>query len=201
MKKNQIILIIVVTLIIIVFIIGIYWLPRTIVKRTIVKNKISQEEILQNTPLIMQEFIKENLPEVIQPQSLDVKQTTDQTGRTFYAANWTANNLDFNTSLFYNNSGNPNLILLSIPMPGNIGNFNETAALSFAQEYFKKVGENWKCKKENIAEVCESSWMDGKDKKYVGVQNILPVGRHILYSCKIPFGSDNYNQSWCMPVK
>lgn len=182
---NKKILIIVGILILIAAVGGIWWF---------------QVIMAKNRKSIVQEFIKENLPEVSQPSSFDVKKTTDTTGRTFYVTNWTVNDLSFYASAFYNNGDGPDL-MLSIPMPGSIGNLNATTALSFTREFFKTVGENWKCQKGDITEVCESSWVDGKDKRYTGIQNILPAGKSILYSCKIPFGSANFNQDWCLPAK
>lgn len=180
-KKN---LIIVGISILVAAISGIWWL------------QITME---QNRKSLLQGFIKENLPEVSQPTSLDIKKTTDPTGQTLYVANWTANNLTFHASLFYND-GSSNL-MLSLLIPGIIENLNEATALSLTGGFFKKLGENWRCDKGEISEACESFWMDGKDKRCTSVQNLLPTGKSRLYTCRIPFGSENYNQDWCVPVQ
>lgn len=172
-------LIIISVLILTVLTVGIYWLWGA-----------------GNEKSLIQEFIKENLWELNQPDLLDVQKTENSTGQILYAADWSMSDLTFYTSLFYDDNNNPNLILF-IPVEVITGDLNEDRVLSITKEFFKTSGEDWRCVKGNNGEMCESSWIDGENRRCTGIQNIFALNISILYTRKISSGSDEYNQNGC----
>jgi hypothetical protein len=182
--NRKIIIIISVLITVGVLVFGVFWFQK--------QQTIKRELLLWN-------FIKSNLIEENQPDSLDIKKISDEIDQIFYTAEWTSNNIAFYVSLYYDDNSYPNLILF-IPALGNMENMNTTTVPWAVGIFFKTTRENWECEKMDISEICESSWVEEGKTKCIGVRNLLIADKYFFYACEVPFENDNHynNQGCCM---
>ena len=158
----------------------------------------SAENKVSNIENIMTDFVGEAVQEAYRPDSLNIQKTLNQDEKTVYVADWTADSLSFHASASYNGSDSPDLVV-SAHQAGTIGHL-EDYANNLLGIFLKTPLKNWRCEKGNLGESCESSWLEGNNKRCVGVINISAANRHILYAFQVPRGSDNYNQEKCLTV-
>ena len=151
---------------------------------------------------VMNEFIQESLREKYQPASLQVREMLNSERQTVYIATWTSEDTLFYTYLEYEGSIDPNMAI-SLSQP-KITNIDLNTFYSVARRFFKNIKlteGNWECHKTNNIDVCEISWLNGKDKISAGIYNLAVRNTSSLYTCKIPFGSNNYDQDTCITVR
>ena len=145
---------------------------------------------------IMTGFITESLKEAYQPETLTIREQTNEINQKIYKADWTSDNVSFHATIYYAN-GIPDLIL-AVEQPELVG-FDKVVSQAFASRFFKSVEDNWNCIVGEYTNVCESSWLVGEEKNFAAIQTIKSGGnsKSILYSCKGVIGSSLYERNAC----
>ena len=153
-----------------------------------------------NQQAIMQEFLQENLLKDYLPASLDVELLYNEQPTT-YKASWISGDTKFYTALLYNGGKEPD-IAVSVTQPRV--DINKETFLSLFDFFpgIKLIADNWKCTVLDGVDLCYAFWLDGTDKKSVGIFNIDDIDEITFYQmCEIPAGSKNYDDNNCITLR